>query len=227
MGDQQQTRGSGGGSRGSKVYRSLADRIRSGELASGARVREEDIALSLGVSRTPVREAFARLQERGLLENSSAGLTVAQLSRQQVLELYALRAKLEGAAAAFAAENASSSDIVSIRHAAVAFAAQSTAPRDIARANTLFHEAIYEAAHNRYLMRMLEDLNDSLALLPDTTFSVPGRAEAAKTEHEAILAAIESRDPLKAEQAACMHIKHALEGRLVLLYSVKTSGQET
>ncbi|MBC7285053.1 MAG: FCD domain-containing protein [Hoeflea sp.] len=59
-------------------------------------------------------------------------------------------------------------------------------------------------------------LNDSLALLPDTTFSVPGRADAAKTEHEAILAAIEMRDPLTAEQAACMHIQHALEGRLML-----------
>ena len=224
MGDQQQTRGSGGGSRGSKVYRALADRIRSGELESGVRVREEDIAASLGVSRTPVREAFARLQERGLLETTSEGLAVAKLSRPQVMELYALRAKLEGAAAAFAAENASPSDVASIRHAALVFAAQSKAP-DIARANTLFHEAIYEAAHNRYLMRMLEDLNDSLALLPDTTFSVPGRADAAKTEHEAILSAIENRDPVGAEQAACLHIQHALEGRLMLLYSVKTSGQ--
>ncbi|KJS11044.1 MAG: hypothetical protein VR78_13350 [Hoeflea sp. BRH_c9] len=223
MADHQQlTRGSGGGSRGNKVYRALTDRIRSRELQPGARVREEDIALSLGVSRTPVREAFARLQERGLLETSSAGLTVAQLNRPQVMELYAMRAKLEGAAAAFAAENASPSDVVSIRHAATFFSAQGGAPGHVARANTLFHEAIYEAAHNRYLMRMLEDLNDSLALLPDTTFSVPGRADAARAEHQAIFEAIENRDPLRAEQAAGMHIRYALEGRLMLLYSVET-----
>lgn len=216
------TRGSGGGSRGSKVYRALADRIRSGEIEPGARMREEEIAASLGVSRTPVREAFARLQERGLLDNSSAGLTVAKLSRPQVMELYAMRAKLEAAAAAFAAENASPSELVSLRHAASLFDAQTGAPGDFARANTLFHEAIYEAAHNRYLMRMLEDLNDSLALLANTTFSVPGRVEAAKVEHRAILEAIANHDPANAEKAASLHIRNALEGRLTLLFSMET-----
>jgi len=184
-------------------------------------MREEEIAASLGVSRTPVREAFARLQERGLLDNSSAGLTVAKLSRPQVMELYAMRAKLEAAAAAFAAENASPGEIVSLRHAASLFDVQTGSPGDFARANTLFHEAIYEAAHNRYLMRMLEDLNDSLALLPDTTFSVPGRADAAKTEHRAILDAIEKRDPVSAETAASTHIRNALNGRLKLLFSIE------
>lgn len=215
----QALRGRGEASRGNRVYRDLVERIRSGELTPGSRLREEDIAAALGVSRTPVREAFARLQSRGLIDTSAGGLCVASLSRPQVMELYALRARLEGAAAAFAAENASSGEIASLRHAAGLFDAQDNSA-DAARANTLFHEAIYEAAHNRYLMRMMEDLNDSLALLPDTTFSVPGRAEAARTEHRAIVEAIGRRDPAAAEAAARTHIAGALDGRLTMLFSL-------
>ena len=214
-------RGRGEEARGSKVYLALVERIRSGALQPGERVREEEIALSLGVSRTPVREAFVRLMARGLVENTSAGLAVSSLSRPQVMELYALRARLEGAAAAFAAENASSGEVASLRHAATLFDAQAGAAEDTARANRLFHEVIYEAAHNRYLVRMLEDLNDSLALLPSTTFSVPGRAVAARSEHRAILEAIERRNPVQAEKAARDHIGHALEGRLKLLFSIE------
>lgn len=223
--DNQRVRGRGEGSRGSRVYRGLVERIRAGDLQPGARVREEVVAEMLGVSRTPVREAFARLQARGLLENTSQGLAVSVLSRPQVMELYAMRAKLEGAAAAFAAENASPAEVASLRHAASLFDAQQGTAADFARANTLFHEAIYEAAHNRYLIRMLEDLNDSLALLPNTTFSVPGRAEAAQAEHRAILDAIERRDPAEAEKAACDHIGQALEGRLKLLFVMKLEGE--
>jgi DNA-binding GntR family transcriptional regulator len=220
----QMARGRGEESRGGKVYRALVERIRAGELRPGERVREEEVAEALGVSRTPVREAFVRLLARGLLENANAGLAVASLSRPQVMELYAMRARLEGAAAAFCAENASPGELAGLRHAASLFDAQRGTAADIARANTLFHDVIYEAAHNRYLARMLEDLNDSLALLPNTTFSVPGRAEAAKSEHRAILDAIEKRDPANAERAARDHIGHALEGRLELLFSIVPTG---
>ncbi len=179
----------------------------------------------LAVSRTPVREAFARLQERGLLETSSGGMAVAKLGRPQVMELYAVRARLEGAAASFAAENASAAEVASLRHAAALFDSQQKTALEAARANTMFHEAVYEAAHNSYLMRMLEDLNDSLALLPDTTFSVPGRKEAARAEHRAIIEAIENRDPSLAEAAARSHIANALDGRLKMLFSAGALAQ--
>jgi DNA-binding GntR family transcriptional regulator len=205
--------------RGNRVYRVLVDRIRAGDLTSGARLREEDIASSLGVSRTPVREAFARLQERGLMQLGPGGMTVASLSRQQVLELYALRARLEGTAAAFAAENASSSEMAGIVHIATLFEEQTADASEAERTNMLFHRAIYEAAHNRYLQRMLDDLNDSLALLPNTTFSVPGRGEAAVVEHNLVLDAIRERDAEAAEAAARAHIDQALLARLKLLFA--------
>jgi DNA-binding GntR family transcriptional regulator len=79
-------------SRADFVYESLRDAISDGRIGVGARVREEEIARNLGVSRTPVREALQRLQQRGLLVfGAGRGLVVAQLSQHQVLQLYAMR----------------------------------------------------------------------------------------------------------------------------------------
>lgn len=213
-----QERGRGDSSRGSKVYQALLERIRNGTLPPGSRMREDEIASLLGVSRTPVREALARLQARGLVESARGGWTIVELTRSQVMELYAMRSVLEGAAARFAAENASSSEISGLKHVAEMFSRSESDAAERARINMIFHEAIYEAAHNSYLIRMLQDLNDSLALLSDTTFTVAGRVEGAEVEHGLILAAIEARSPDAAEQAARAHIRHALEARLTLLF---------
>jgi len=165
------------------------------------------------------RIGLARLQARGLVEAGAGGLVIPELHRQQIMELYAIRAVLEGAAARFAAENASPDDTAALAHYFEQFAANSGGPTEHARANRVFHESISEAAHNRYLARMLEDLNDSLALLPSTTFSVDGRVAQARTEHEAILDAIVARRPDAAEEAARHHIEMARETRLRLLFS--------
>jgi DNA-binding GntR family transcriptional regulator len=223
--DRREERGRGDASRGTQVYAVLLGRIRSGELRPGMRVREEDVAALLKVSRTPVREAFTRLQARGLLEASSGGLAIAEITRGQIMSLYAMRAVLEGAAARFAAENASQADIAGLKHVSRLFASRRGSAATMARINTAFHEAIYEAAHNRYLTRMLEDLNDSLALLPDTTFSIAGRTAAARREHEAIVTAIEARDPDGAEGAARKHIDLALGARLALLFAPQRNGR--
>lgn len=202
------------------VYRDLVDRLRSGLLTPGSRLREEELAISLGVSRTPVREALARFQARGLAGMSSGGLIVAELDRRQVNELYAVRAMLEGSAARFAAMNAAPADIEGIRHAVELFESQPDDAAALARANALFHETIYHAARNDYLLRMLEDLNDFLALLPRTTFQLSQRSEEVRLEHREIVIGIEEKDPDKAEVAAREHINKALASRLRLLFSL-------
>src|SRR6478672_4683069 len=99
-------------SRADFVYDSLRDAISDGRIAGGERVREEEVARNLGVSRTPVREALQRLQQRGLpVVGAGRGLVVARLSQQQVIELYAMREILEGSAARFAAQHATPAEI--------------------------------------------------------------------------------------------------------------------
>jgi DNA-binding GntR family transcriptional regulator len=205
-------------SRAQQVYDSLIEFLRKGTYKPGDRIRAEDVAQTFDVSRTPVREALSRLQERGLLEMTPTGLAVAQLKRQNVLELYAVRELLEGSAARFAAQHASPSDLYSMRRIAEAFAEPCDDPGRVAQLNRSFHNAIYEAAHNRYLLVMLQGMHDTLMLLPSTTFTVPGRQETAVDEHTAILDAIEKRDPDEAEQQARAHIRRARDTRLGMMF---------
>ncbi len=207
-----------------KVYAELIEAIRDGRFGPGDRVRAEDVAKALNVSRTPVREALSRLQERGLLEASSSGLAVAKLERHAVLELYDMRELLEGSAARFAAQHASASDLYAMRQIAAVFAEPSNDHSRVARLNRAFHSAIQEAAHNRYLISMLDGMHDTLMLLPSTTFAVQGRQELAVKEHHEILNAIERRDPEAAERLARDHIRKARDTRLGMMFHYESSG---
>jgi len=199
-------------SRGDFVYQSLRDAISDGRIPPGGRVREEEVARNLGVSRTPVREALQRLQQRGLLVlGPGRGLVVAQLGRDEVVELYAMREILEGSAARFAALHASKEEVATLHELQNQLR---TADGDLhVTLNRRFHQAIYEAAHNRYLMQTLESLHDSFALLRSATMRLPHRQRDSHEERRRIIAAIEKRDPLLAEKAAREHIVQAQRTR--------------
>ena len=201
-------------SRADFVYESLRDAISDGRIAVGERVREEEIARNLGVSRTPVREALQRLHQRGLLVfGNGRGLVVAELSQHQVLQLYAMREILEGSAARFAAQHANATDVTILYRLQKDLAEAKPDALLLVTLNRRFHQAIYEAAHNQYLMQTLNMLHDSLALLHNATFRVPNRRSESDEEHRRIVAAIEKRDPDAAEQAAREHIRQAQRTR--------------
>ena len=206
-------------SRSEFVFASLRDAIWEGRFAPGERIAEEEIAQSLGVSRTPVRDALRRLQERGMLVvGASRSLIVAELSTPQVLELYAMREIMEGAAARLAAEHASAPEVHALRDIEQAFI-EASAPdaAEMARLNRAFHEAICRAARNRYLDNASRELQDWIALLGPTTFTVSGRPSTSHGEHQAIIDAIAARKGDEAEQLARAHIREALRCRLKLL----------
>src|SRR3954452_21094490 len=133
------------GSRADFVYESLRDAIWDGRIARGERVREEEIARNLGVSRTPVRDALQRLQQRGLLVlGSGRGLVVAELSQQQVIELYSMREILEGSAARFAAQHATEPEIAILYGLQDELTGAAQDAMLLVALNRRFHQAIYE-----------------------------------------------------------------------------------
>lgn len=207
-------------SRSQLVHETLRDLIRDGVLEPGQRVREADIAERLGVSRTPVREAINRLLLEGLIALTPIrGFAVAELDKHQVLEIYAVREFLEGAAARFAAQHASVLELQSLREMVEASRSiPDSDPGQHARLNKQFHGMIAEASHNRFLQPLLTRLADSLALVRGTTFELPGRAELVYQEHLAIIEAMEARDPERAEFAAREHIRKAGDVRLKQLF---------
>ena len=97
---------------GQEAYGRIRAAIRDGTLGPGLRLTETDLAARFGVSRTPVRQAIARLEAEGLLTHEPRrGLTVMRPDHQQVVELYVMREVLEAAAARLAAQHASPTEI--------------------------------------------------------------------------------------------------------------------
>jgi DNA-binding GntR family transcriptional regulator len=200
------------------VYGRLRAEIRERRLLPGERLREVELAERLGVSRTPVREALKRLASEGLLKlNSSRGFVVTELTPGHVMQLYAMREMLEGAAARFAAEQASPLEIESIQQLAAQLEGLKT-PTRIAALNRHLHDAIVLATHNIYLIQAMNTMRDALELLGTTTYSSPERIASGYRENMAIVERIAARDSDGAEQAARLHIRSASTVRLKMLF---------
>lgn len=200
------------------AYNDIKRRIFMGEFAPGTRLREVEVASLLALGRTPVREALKRIQDEGLLRHEPGrGLVVAVMDQQEVGELYAMRESLESTAAALAALHATEAEILNME------AILQEGGDDPVALNLRFHEAIYSAAHNRYLIRLVRSMTDTTYLLGRSTLDRRERAELAMQEHMAILDAIRRRDSEAAAAAARHHIHQALMARLRMLRQHKSS----
>lgn len=200
--------------RSDAAYRTLKSRILAGDIPRGNPLREHDVAGQLDLGRTPVREALKRLEDEGLLVHEPRrGLVVRSFDRQAVVELYAMREVLEGAAARFAAAHVTPAD----RHILDELLAGMASGRDPVQGNLAFHQAIYDIARNRFLVDALAAITDTTYLLGASTLDAPARAMAAHEEHVAIARAIQSGDADAAAAAMQAHIRNALFARLALL----------
>lgn len=210
--------GVAGASRAETAYKRLFEAIEGGALGPGSRLREIELSGWLGISRTPVRAALGRLEGEGLIaRDASRGMAVATLDAGMVAELYDMREVLEGTAAGLAARHASDAEVDALREIAQRDRLAGDDPVRLARSNRQFHEAIFRCAHNRYLLRAVNALRLSMVLLGPTTLATPGRPEAARAEHQAVIEAIARRDAEGAAAAARAHIRAAYRARLGLM----------
>ncbi|MBI3043789.1 MAG: GntR family transcriptional regulator [Betaproteobacteria bacterium] len=209
------------------AYTRLRDAIRDGMLEPNARLRETEIASWLKMSRTPVRDALRRLTVEGLLApKENRGVVVAALDYQAVSELYSMREALDGTAAAMAARRVSPAEVAALQDIIQA-ETLTKSPRLLQQINRRFHKALYQSAHNRFLLRSASTIDDVLFLLDQatyeaafrtTTLSNPDRPETAHREHVRIVKAIEEGDEHLAEEAARAHVRSAHRERLRVMH---------
>jgi DNA-binding GntR family transcriptional regulator len=218
-------RSAGKGSRGTKAHLILRQAIAMGRLKPGDRVLESEMAALLNMSRTPVREAIAALEAEGLVSiDGAGGRVVTKLDYQTIMELYTVRAVLESTAAALAARNASEMEIVALRDMLeIEEQVRDDASKRVEH-NRRFHEAIYYCSHNRYILKMLQNIQTGMLLLGDATRIGDDRLAAALREHTAIVEAIAARDPEAAEAAVREHIRNAQQVRVKLLLQTGEAG---
>lgn len=200
------------------IFESLQAEILDGAIRPGDRLKEADLAERFGLSRTPVREALRRLETRGLLVHEPhKGMVVAELEPSAIGELYVMREILDAAAAALAAQHATETEIAAMEAQVERDREIESRPDHLAASNRAFHDAIYRAAHNRFLVKSSDALAEALALLGPTTLSAEGRARQSIDEHAEIVAAIKRRDATDADRAARHHIRNAFKTRLLQL----------
>lgn len=176
------------------------------------------LAVFVGASRTPVREALLRLMTDGLVVETPAGPVVKQLAEDEILEIYEVRIPLEALAARLAAANLTPRHLAQIEaiHEKFVAAAREREPDVdwLATTNIELHRAICQAARNPLLAGFLSRIYDVVGRFRNTTFRRPGRLSEAVAEHEQLVAAIAAKDGDRAEEIASRHMARALEIRL-------------
>lgn len=215
-------------SQSTTAYAILKQRIMTGEFGPNDTLREIDFAKQMNMSRTPVREAVKRLEDEGMLTRvPRKGLTVTTLDQTSITELYGFREILECGAARLAARYADDMEIENMR----AILEESRSHADPIRSNYEFHQALYAASHNQFLVKAINSLIDSTALLGQSTLAHTGRPEVALREHLQLFEAIEKRDEQQAEACAREHIRQALLARLkqqrAVMAKRRTASQST
>ncbi|MCG6901960.1 MAG: GntR family transcriptional regulator [Rhodobacter sp.] len=198
------------------AYGLILEAIDVGIYRPGDRLVESELAERFGVSRTPIREALQRLETQSLLTRDGRSLIVASLDHNELADLYVVRAELEGLAARLAARHAAPEEIKVLRDMVDEDQALLDNPQALSRANRRFHKQIHLASHNRFLVRQLDLVHRSMALLASTSLAVDGRGTDALQEHARIVAAIEAGDGDSAHAALKAHISKAFETRLKL-----------
>jgi DNA-binding GntR family transcriptional regulator len=203
----------------------LREAIRGGRYRPGDRLRQEDLASRLGVSRTPLRHALVQLEQEGLVEEGTQGFRVTLPEYRDVLDLFEICAAIEGVVARLAAERI---DDRWLRRLEGAAGRDSARPAVRAGGDpSEFHDLVAAAAGNDAIVR-LRPVALSMTRLATHDVVALSRADKAqsKAQHRAIIEALRRRDGAAAERLTRAHL---LEGRRRLEASLRAQqdGSET
>lgn len=212
-----------------KIARQLSELISAGEFSPGQRLpSERELASQLGVSRPSVREALIALEVMGIVEvRVGVGVFVSESVKETEtsidfdagegpFELLQARLVVEGETAAQAANNATAVDLANIRAASAEMRQAHMNGKITEDTDRAFHLAIAKAAHNGPLATMVQMLWDqgrgSVWKQMAKHFDTPALRTETLGRHDAILEAIEDRDPVEAKLKMCAHLDHVFEG---------------
>ena len=193
------------------IYEVLRDAILDMNIydeSTDLRLDERTLAEQLGISRTPIREALARLEQSGFVEiQPRRGVFVRRKSLEEVLEMIVVWAALESMAARLAAERASEAELKSLRRLAARFS-QTTARADIAEyseQNIQFHQRILELSRCTMLKSIADGLFLHMRAVRRRAMGESDRASRSIVDHMGIIEALESREPQLAAERVCEH----------------------
>ncbi len=191
------------------IHGLLRDDILSLRREPGSQLNEKDIAAQHGVSRTPVREALLRLSDEGLVDIvSKSGTYVSRIPLADLPEAITIRRVLEQLAVRAAVERATRSQIIELRAivARMAEAAEAGDTETFHRADEAFHETIAAVGRHPGVWALVKHVKLQVDRFRRLTLPLEGRMVRVVAEHDAVLKAIEQREPDAAAEALGRHI---------------------
>lgn len=197
----------------SKIYSDLRAELVTLQRRPGEVISEAEIALSYGVSRTPVREAILKLSDEGLLEIfPQSGIFVSRIPLAALPEAIIVRKALEATTAQLAAQCATASQIL-VLHAILERQREANVANDhdaFHQADEMFHATIAEVAGYPGIWTLIQQVKVHVDRYRQLTLPQVGRIARTIAEHEAILDAIEAHDPAAARAALEFHLERLL-----------------
>jgi DNA-binding GntR family transcriptional regulator len=194
------------------VARFLENKIIQNELKPGTRLIERNLSESLGVSRISIREAFRILALSGLVKIiPRKGAQVTSITKQEVEEIYTLRAYLVGLGAKLAARNISREDLEDLEEIAALMAEKSQRNdlKSYFSLNLKFHRLLSQVGGNQRLHQVLENFGKQTHRFRYASMSLPGRMRKSSSYHQRLVEAIRKRDEERAEKIARTIIEEA------------------
>ncbi len=195
------------------VFHKLREDILDGKYQENEELKEVAIGKELGVSRTPVREAFRQLELEGLIQIiPNKGAYVTGITPKDVHDIYMIRSTLEGMCARLATENISKEQLEELEENVylAAFHAEKGHMEQMAELDSRFHHILYASCNSKMLENLLEDFHQYVIRIRRKTLSTM-RGKASNEEHRKIMEAIRNKDADAAEHLANQHIINAYE----------------
>jgi DNA-binding GntR family transcriptional regulator len=200
-----------------QAYAAIRRHILDGTLPPGTRLVEHKLTESLGVSRTPLREALRRLEQDGLIERQAGGgLLVTELTIDDLKEIMGIRGALEGYCARLAGERITAAELDALQaaHDDAAGAIQRDDLEALIAANTRFHDGIDAASRSPRCIGMINDIREWVLSYRSEVLVDEETRRRSYDQHAEIIVALRAGDGGHVEQLVRDHIAEVAE-RLV------------
>ena len=195
-----------------RVFNRIREDILSGRYTENDELKEIAIGEELGVSRTPVREAFRQLELEGLIQIvPNKGAYVTGITMDDVKDIYMIRSKLEGLCARRACDHITEAQMEEMEENVylAKFHAEKGHFDQMFALDNRFHELLYESCNSKMLEHLLKDYHQYVKRVRSKTLSTIERSVASNAEHQGIMEAIKNKDGDLAEKLATLHVDNA------------------
>jgi len=206
---------------GDQVFEQLKKMILDGVFRPGNRIIESEVAESIGISRTPVREALHKLEaERLIVRLPKGGYVVKGMSMGEIEEIFDIRVILESFAGYLAAERWNDNEIAPLEDKLEEFEKYLMINdlKELTRLNTEFHELLYALSKSPKLIEMINNLRDEIFLLREILLESMKMGTLSHNDHKEIIKAIKNREAKTVERLLKEHI---LRGKDFVIMEMK------